>query len=73
MYKTHIFEQNNNPKHYFTDLPTLYFLDRYRKQTTFFSRPETDLKLKALYIGKISVYDDHCIIIVLEVSSDRLC
>ena len=37
MHKTHIFDQKNNAKKiYFTDLPTLFFSDRYRKQTIFF-------------------------------------
>ena len=39
MHKTHIFDQKNNAKNYFfTNLPTLFFLDRYRKQTISFFR-----------------------------------
>ena len=40
MHKTHIFDQKNNEKkQLFTDLPTLFFSDRYRKQTISFFRP----------------------------------
>ena len=40
MHKTHIFDQKNNAKkNVFTDLPTLFFSDRYRKQTIYFLRP----------------------------------
>ena len=36
MHITHIFDQKNNQKFIFTDLPTLFFSDRYRKQTVSF-------------------------------------
>ena len=40
MHKTHIFDQKNNAKkNFFTDLPTLFFSDRYRKQTISLFRP----------------------------------
>ena len=42
MYETHIFEQTKNlRKKYFTDLPILFFMDRYRKRTIFV-RPHDD-------------------------------
>ena len=41
MHKTHIFDQKNNEKNTrFTDLPTIFFSDRYRKQTISFFRPK---------------------------------
>ena len=46
-------------KIFFTDLPTLFFSDRYRKQTIFFSRPNefiilyhTSLSVLGALIGK---------------------
>ena len=39
MHKTHIFDQKNNAKSFFTDLPTIFFSDHYMKPTIFFSWP----------------------------------
>ena len=39
MHKTHIFDQKSNQIFICTYLPTLFFSDRYRKQTIFISRP----------------------------------
>ena len=49
MHKTHIFDQKNKAKKNVANLPTLFFSDRYRKQTIFFSWPNKKVTGKINY------------------------
>ena len=69
MHKTHIFDQKNyQKKKDFTDLPTLFFSDLYRKQTISFFRPYEIVQAKHLKEwGNITMISDKFCFLINDV------